>query len=330
VNDPFNVLISSGGRRVGLVNIFRETLRDLGLDGRVIVADMSPLSSAFHSADDGVIVPAIKSPEFIPTMLEICEREEVGLLIPTLDPELPLYARSRDAFAAIGTTVAISAPDAVAIGCDKLKTHAWLRANGFPTVEQTTVADLRAHTNGWRYPLLVKPIAGSASIGVAVVDDEVQLDAATRGGDYLVQSIAEGHEYTVDVLADRDGRCVCAIPRRRIEVRAGEVSKGMTERNEDLIALASEICETLPGAYGPLNIQIFLDIERGTMNVIEMNPRFSGGIPLSWQAGGKYPRWLIEDILGLPSTVSTEWRDRLVMLRWDDAVFMSADAAGVS
>jgi carbamoyl-phosphate synthase large subunit len=130
------------------------------------------------------------------------------------------------------------------------------------------------------------------------------------------------------VLVNRRGKCVCAIPRRRIEVRSGEVFKGVTCRRDELIDLGTRIAEALPGAFGPLNIQMFFDETRGEIRVIEINPRLSGGFPLSWQAGGKFPQWMIEEMLGLPSTASAGgWRDGVVMLRHYDAVF--ADVADV-
>ena len=75
-----------------------------------------------------------------------------------------------------------------------------------------------------------------------------------------MQTIAPGDEYTVDVLVNRQGRGLCAVPRKRLEVRGGEISKGMTERQESLVALTRRLAETLPGAYGALNVQVFWDL----------------------------------------------------------------------
>jgi carbamoyl-phosphate synthase large subunit len=330
VKRRFNVLISSAGRRHALLEIFRRALGELGLDGEVMAGDMSRLSAAFQAADRAFLVPRCTSAEFVPRMLEICRENEIALVIPTIDTELPVYAAHRDAFAKIGTTVTVSRPEVVAIGGDKARTHAWLVAHGFPTVRQAAVEEALAAPEAWPYPFLVKPSGGSSSIGVAVVRDRTQLEAATRGGGFIAQTLATGVEHTIDFLASREGKCLCAVPRRRFEVRAGEVSKGMTVRSPALEGLASRLCEALPGAYGCLNVQVFLDEATGTMNVIEINPRFGGGFPLSWEAGARYPRWIIEELLGLPSTATaTSWRDRLVMLRYDDAVFVDAAKAGV-
>jgi carbamoyl-phosphate synthase large subunit len=321
VTDVFNVLISSAGRRVGLLRAFREALRELGLDGHVLAADVSDLSPAFHLADAHFLVPPCTSPEFVPALSDLCAREGIRLVVPTIDPELPVLAEHREAFAENGTTVAISSPEVIRIGWDKGTTNEWLRCNGFPTVRQ--VIPGVGGTVELPFPLVVKPRRGSAAVGVRVVSDDAELQLSIRNGDVVVQELAPGVEHTLDVFVDRSGTPMCAVPRRRIEVRAGEVSKGRTLRCEPLIDLASRICEALPGAYGVITIQVFLEEDSGEMNVIEINPRFGGGFPLAWEAGARYPTWLIQDVLGRTPDVRTDWRDGLVMLRYDDAVFVN-------
>ena len=316
------VLISSAGRRVELLRAFREKVRDQG--GRVLGVDITPYSPAFQDADEAFIVPRCTTPEFVPALLDICRTHGVDLVIPTLDPELPVYAAARDEFAAIGTTVAISRPDVAAIGGDKQQTHDWLVANGFPTVQQGTLDDVEADPGAWAFPLIVKPRFGSASIGVGIVRDHDELARAASQPDALVQTLAPGVEHTIDLLADRDGRCLAAIPRRRLEVRAGEVSKAVTVRDPALIELAEKLCAALPGPYGALNVQVFAGDEPGQLAVIEMNARFGGGYPLSYAAGADFPLALVQDALGLPRTAPLEgWQDGLVMLRYDAAVFVT-------
>jgi carbamoyl-phosphate synthase large subunit len=345
------VLISSAGRRVELLRAFRTTLdtfsnADQHNPGRVLAVDSSWYSSAYHDADEAFIVPPCTDPDFIPRMVALCAMHDVDLLVPTIDPELPVYAAARDQFAAVGTMVAVSSPEVVAIAGDKTYTHSWLTSQGFPTVLQSSIADVRADLDAWRFPLVVKPRFGSASKGVAVVEGPGELDRRIcdwpkmSGGagdpqrDLVVQSLACGVEYTVDVLVTRDGMSraskdsrITAVPRRRIEVRAGEASKAVTVRSPPLIELTEKLCTVLPGAYGPLNIQMFLDEESGQVSVIELNARFGGGYPLSFTAGADFPRALLQEARGLPVTASLDdWRDNLVMLRYDAAIF--ADGPG--
>jgi carbamoyl-phosphate synthase large subunit len=319
--DTFNILLSSAGRRVELLQIFRDTLRELGLRGDVIAADMSPLSAAMQSADRSFVVPPCDEEAFIPEVLEICERNRVRLLVPTIDTELPYYAAACERFAVIGTTLAVSAPQVIAIARDKALANCWLRRNGFPVPRQTQLDAVRRDPAAWPLPLVAKPRTGSASAGLLVATQHAQLDLIGTPSDYVIEEKLTGVEYTIDVLADFDGRCRCAVPRRRIEVRGGEVAKGQTCRMPGLEALACNICEALPGAYGVLNIQV-IDGADGPA-VVEINPRFGGGFPLTWQAGGKYPRWMLEEILGFPSTASKNaWSSGMTMLRWDAAVYL--------
>jgi carbamoyl-phosphate synthase large subunit len=324
-----NVLISSAGRRVGLLRMFRRSLERLGLAGRLFAADMSRLSSASLLADEAFPVPRCTAPDFVPAMLDICRAHRVRLLVPTIDPELTVYAEHREQFERVGTRVLVSAPETVAIGTDKDLCHRWLRSHGFPTVEQGSVAEALAEPGRFPFPLVVKPRFGSASIGLHVVRNRDQL-AVLEGDDALVQTFAPGQEYTVSALVDREGRSVCTVPRRRIEVRAGEVSKGQTVRMPALQELVRRITEGLPGAYAALNVQVFVERTSAEMNVIEINPRFGGGDPLAYEAGADFPRWLMEEILGRPSSADPDgWRDGLLMLRYDEAVYVDASRVGL-
>jgi carbamoyl-phosphate synthase large subunit len=332
---PLIVLISSAGRRVELVRIFRKAVAELTPGGQVLAVDSSWYSAAFHDADQGFIMPLVTDDGYVPQLLELCERHAVDVIVPTTDREWPVWSQTGDRFAAIGTTVAVSAPEVLEIASDKQRTHDWLTTNGFPTVRQTRPAAALADPATWSFPLLTKPRFGSASEAVSLVRNTAELEllvardeAGTRlidgrPGDMVIQTVAAGDEYTIDVFVDRSGRCLCAVPRRRLEVRAGEVSKAVTVRSEELIELAFSMVKALPGAYGALNFQVFADQATRQVAVIEINPRFGGGFPLTHRAGADYARWLLEDVRGLPSSASADsWREGLVMLRYDAAVFV--------
>lgn len=322
------VLVSSAGRRVGLVRAFSAALGALDLTGPVLTSDMSPLSAAGLVSDRHVLVPPCTDDRFVSTLLELCEENDIRLVVPTIDTELPTLAAHRELFSDLGTQVAISSEPVVAIGSDKVLTHEWLVSAGLPTVAQAPMADGRP---SFAFPFLVKPRFGSASIGVRTLRDEVALDAALADETELVaQELAIGQEFTIDLLADEKGKCLCAVPRERIEVRGGEVTKAVTRRMDRLIELAVGACESLPQPFGPLTLQVFWDHASEEAKVIELNARFGGGYPLAWEAGADFPRWLIEHALGLPHSGATfEWRANLAMLRYDDGLFVPANEVGL-
>ena len=96
---PFPILVSSAGRRGALVQILRRSLAHLSLGGPILATDVSGYAAAFHLADRGIVVPPQSDPGFVDALLEICEREQVRLVVPTHDGELPLLAAARDRFA---------------------------------------------------------------------------------------------------------------------------------------------------------------------------------------------------------------------------------------
>ena len=319
------VLISSIGRRSQLTECFRRAIQGLGCEGRILGADAAPAyAPAAYLTEAAFSVPCCSDLEFIPSMLALCRRERVKLLVPTIDHELPLYASHCREFEDIGTTVAASAPETVDLAGDKGGTNRWLAAHGFPTLAQASPEDVLANSSRWQFPLILKPRRGSASIGVKKIWSLAQLESASRGEPgMVVEEFAPGQEHTINVYVNRSGKCLCAIPHRRVEVRAGEVSTGITRKHDGMIDLARRIAERLPGAWGALNIQCFLS-EEGGMQVTEMNARFGGGYPLAHRAGADFPSWLLREALGHPVDTKFEaWQDGLLMLRHDTAIFVT-------
>ena len=324
----FSVLLTSGGRRVALVREFQAALRALGVPGRVLVADLRRNAAAFHAADAGVLVPRVTSPEYVPHLLALCEREGIRMVVPLIDTELHLLAPHREAFAARGVTLVVSSPATTELSLDKRTTRDFFLAHGFDTPAVLDAAAILADPAA-RYPYFLKPADGSCSVGATRIDDAESLAFHARHtANAMVQEFVKGEEYTLDVLADFNGKVRCVVPRLRIETRAGEVSKGMTVKDPLLMDAGRRVVEALPGAMGCMTVQLFLTAERA-VKFIEINPRFGGGFPLAAAAGAKYPEWLIAWALGREPEVAMEaWTDGLVMLRYDDAVFVQKSEIG--
>jgi len=321
-----NILISSAGRRVALLECFRQSLAELGIRGRVIAIDTTRYSPAGQLADAYHIVPKCTDAYFVAEVLRICEQEEVGLIVPTIDAELPSYANSLAEFSCHSIRVCISAPETISLCGDKCLSHLWLASHDFPVPRQSTPEWVLQNREQWQLPLIMKPRTGSGSVGFRVVASFAELEAICSNIDYLiVEELVSGAEHTVNVFVDRDSRCLCAVPHLRMEIRGGEVSKALTVKDTRLISLTCHIAETLPGAHGALNIQCFLT-PSGEIRIIEINPRFGGGYPLAHRAGAHMTTWLLQEAIGLkPYGPFDQWQDKLLMLRYDQGVFLSDD-----
>src|ERR1700680_2534149 len=229
---PMNVLIASAGRRVALADCFRQSFSDLDIEGRLLAIDATAYSPVGQRADAYYVVPKCTDPDFLPEALTVCEREDVDLVVPTIDTELPIYAAAKEEFRKRGIHVGISSPATVAICFDKVQTHSWLASHGFPVPKQSIPACVLQNREGWSPPFIVKPRDGSASVGLRLIKSFEELELICCGTDGLiVQELISGSEHTVNVFVDSESRCLCAVPHLRMEVKGGEVSKGMTVRD---------------------------------------------------------------------------------------------------
>lgn len=322
MNARSTIAVTSAGRRVELIRCFRHAAAELGRELRVMAADVRPdLSAACHVADAAVTVPRCIEPGYVPALLELCRREDIDLLVPTIDTELGVLSQYTPEFAAVGAQVVISAPEVVTIARDKVATASRLFSARVSVPRTLSLADYRNRVGALSGEVIAKPMGGSSSVGIQRGRSAADF-AALPGEGFLVQELWAGAEYTVNMYIDRAGVLRCAVPHRRIETRAGEVSKGRTERVPQLEEAARRIAAALPGAWGPLCFQAIVR-DSGEYAVFEINARFGGGYPLAHRAGAQFTRWLLEEVAGLPCTAHNDWREGVTMLRYDAAVFVN-------
>jgi len=316
-----NLLITSAGRRNQLLDCFRASAAKLGLPLRVLAADLRPgFSSACLSADASFAVPSSGSPGFIPALREICAREKVDLLVPTIDPDLEPLSQAASAFAAAGTKVAVASPEIIRTARDKFATARALSSVGIPVPRSLTLNEYLADPSRLSGELIAKPLAGSSSAGIVYPRSPGDL-AGLPADAYVVQERWLGQEFTVNVFFDRDGALVSAVPHLRMKVRSGEVSQGLTVRNPALQWVAERLPLALPGLRGPACFQAIVRPD-GNLCVFEINARFGGGYPLADQAGAKFTTWLLEEQAGLPSSATSDWEEGVLMLRYDAASYV--------
>lgn len=313
------ILISSAGRRAGLVDCFRRSGEALGLELKIVACDLRPeLSAACHLADVALAVPRCTDAGYVDALIDIVEAHDIRLVVPTIDPELEVLASARDAFARRGARVHVSPESVTAVARDKLRTAEVLAAAGVP-VPRTRAFDPTSHANGFAWPMFLKPSSGSASRGIRVVSGPQELPDAIDEP-MVLQQLLHGPEYTVNMFVDIEGTLRSVVAHRRLSVRAGEVEKGRTERAPLFTQLAAGVLRALPEARGVLCFQLIQDPGAGPC-VFEINARFGGGYPLAHHAGAEFSRWLLEEVADLPRTAHDGWRDGVTMLRYDAAVF---------
>lgn len=314
------ILITSAGRRVELINCFASAAQTLGLNIEIYTADLKPAkSAACQKSGRFFSVPAVDKPEYIESLLDICRREKIALLVPTIDPELDLLSEHLEGFTLIGTRVLVSPASVVEVARNKIKTAEVLQSAGLPTPQTLPIRQFLASPPSWANSIIAKPLAGSSSVGIIESPTKKDLEQLINEP-YLIQEKWEGREFTVNLFFDELGRVVSVVPHERLEVRSGEVSKGITTRHIPLITAGFTFEKIFPHARGPLCFQAIVRPD-DTFYIFEINARFGGGYPLADQAGAKFAQWILEELANLPSSANNEWREGLLMLRYDAAVF---------
>jgi carbamoyl-phosphate synthase large subunit len=237
-----------------------------------------------------------------------------------------MLAGHQQEFKATGARIVVSSPTVVRMARDKAATARFLNGHDIPTPRTALLRELLAEPHSWSWPVILKPVSGSSSVGIRRAEnlDDAKL-AATERADYVAQELLSGREYTVNLFFDQAGNLRSAVPHHRYEVRAGEVSKGITARQPALINLAWRLGSALKGACGPLCFQAVVS-GAGQARVFEINARFGGGYPLAHQAGATFAKWLLEEAAGLPSSANDLWEEGWTMLRYDAALFRRANA----
>ena len=317
-----NVMFTCVGRRVSLLNAFRASAKKLGVSGHFIGTEVSKLSSAFHCCDKGFLVKPTTHRDYLKQILGIVKSEKIKLLVPTVDLDLKVLAQNRDKFEKLGCRVLISSPEVIDICQDKRKTYRFLSKNGFDS--PVTMSGRKALSDKrLKFPCFLKPWDGYASRGNAVVKNRRELEFYVRRiPNCIVQPFINGDEYTCDVYVDLGGDARCVVPRKRLEVRSGEVSKAEIVKDMRIMETAAAAVETLGAGPGVITLQLIKNGD-GKVQIIEINPRFGGGAPLSIKAGANFPKWILQELTGKKPRIKFDgFTDKLIMLRYDGEVWL--------
>jgi carbamoyl-phosphate synthase large subunit len=316
-----NILLSCAGCRNYLIEFFQTALAGYG---RVFVCDSNPDAVSLQEADRSFIMPRSNHPEYFDRLLDICEQNQIGLLISLNDLELPLLAQQRDRFLKVGTVPAISDPAAIDICFDKWKTFQFLTQHHIPTPKTyRSLADARqALASGeLTFPLVVKPRWGTASIGIEYPQDDEELELAYRlvkkrltrtiladasaidpDRSILIQERIVGNEYGLDIINNLDGKYIATLVKRKLSMRGGETDRAITTTNPQLTEIGEKIGRHLQHIAN-LDCDVLADADG--YYVLEMNPRFGGGYPFSHFAGANLPAALIAWVDG--KSANPDW-----------------------
>lgn len=311
------VLVTGAGGAAGVAVIRSLAQRD---DVEVFAADMDGWAAGLYlvPAERRRLVEPGRSPEFVPGLAALVAADAIDVVISTVDVELATLADRRDELAP--AVLAAPSAETLAVTLDKLA----LAERCSPTlrVPVTRAAGPDALAVDWEFPVFAKPRSGAGGRGARVVPDRAALEALPVDEGLLVQELLPGDEYSVDVIADADGRVVAAVPRTRTRVDSGVSIAGRTVHDPELEEQAAAVARAI-GLVGVANVQLRRDRE-GRAALLEVNPRFPGALPLTIAAGVDIPSLVVDLYTGVPLPERLAFRE-LATVRFLEDVIVDVD-----
>lgn len=314
--------LSSVGRRIGLIELLRETYSDC----EILAGDYLPTAAALNIADKKIELPYKIDEKYMQTLLDVSIKEKVDFVIPLIDTELRLFAKYRDVFISHGIQIMISSPDTVEIAMDKMKTYHFFKDSvHFETPYSSPLNAFNAEYFS-STKVVLKPISGSSGQGIYILEKEkisqfsslMNLDTQT----YMAQEFVDfDTEVTIDIFCYEDGSVAELCQRQRIKVRGGEVEQAKTIKDPRITEIIMGMADKLE-LYGIVNIQIM--VKDNTYYLGEINARFGGGFPLSCKSGANLLEHLKTDKKAYYST--QRYTENFCMLRYDSAIYIEEEA----
>lgn len=321
-----NILFTCAGRRTYLLKYFKENLSQ---EDKLVATDMQLSAPALQVADVKLQVPAVYDPDYVNITLNICKEQQINVLLSLNDLELPILAENKARFEELGVTVIVSSPEVIDIAFDKFKTAQWVESIGLvapKTYVRLEDAKKALAAGEIEFPLFMKPRWGSGSIGLESIADMEELDiyynllmkkikktilaTASVGDEYImIQEKLTGSEFGLDIMNDLNGKNVGVSVKQKLAMRAGETDKAVTVDLPEVHEMGRKIGEAL-GHIGNLDVDI-MQRANGTYCVLELNPRFGGGFPFSYEAGVNMPKAIIQWVKGEevdPQMLQPEYR----------------------
>lgn len=308
-----NILFTCAGRRTYLLKYFRENLT---AEDRIVATDLRLSAPALQVADVKIQVPAVYDPNYVDLALRICREQKIDTLISLNDLELPILAENKPRFQDLGVRVIVSDSQVIDICFDKFKTAKWIEQIGLKapmTYVRLEDAKRALAAGEISFPLFMKPRWGSGSIGLETIDDMEELEiyyhllmkkikktilaTASVGDEYImIQEKLTGNEFGLDVMNDLDGNNVGVSVKQKLAMRAGETDKAITVDLPEVRKMGEIIGRNLKH-IGNLDVDI-MQRANGDYCVLELNPRFGGGFPFSYEAGVNLPLAIIKWLRG--------------------------------
>lgn len=300
-----NVLFLGGAKRVS----FAEHMKAVGMQRGLDVAIFSyELEKTVPIGKVAEVLVGLKwnDSDIYNDLAAVIAKHNIHIVLPFVDKAIEIAANLKSL---TNVFIPISSVEMCKTMFDKVQASKWFEEIGIPQPTKYLTKD------DIRYPAILKPRNGSASKGIIIAEKREDVETI-EWEDYLVQEfIPNALEYTVDCYVSQKGKPASIVPRVRLETAGGEVTKTITKKNEQLISIANKIL--CSGEFrGPITIQFITEQNEQHYYVMEINPRFGGGVIASIEAGSMALEMLLDEYEGKEIAEQNDWKENILMTRY--------------
>jgi len=258
---------------------------------RIVSSDTNPISAGFYMSDAHELLPEIESKTYLPRLFEIITKHKISILMPSSGYDIYHYSKNKKKLLKLGALPVVSDEDTMEICRDKMQTYNHLsKKYDLPA----TTMDSKKLSG---FPIIAKPRYGKGSKGITRIDNSMDLKyALSKKNELIFQEYLPGTEYTIDVLSDLNGEPIIAVPRIRVQTKAGISTVGKIVINEEISETCKSIAKYLK-IKGPCCIQM-KESNEGTLKLLEVNPRLGGGTIFTALAGANFPAMILDMAMG--------------------------------
>ena len=283
------ILVPSASAPAGINTI--KSLKMVNYPVRIVASDSNPFSAGFFMSDAYEVLPEIDSKLYITRLLEIVTKHKINVLMPSSGYDIYQYSANKEKLLKLGALPVVSDIKTMKICRDKIQTFNYLSKKfelPFTTLDYKKVKG---------FPLIAKPRYGKGSKGIVKINNENELKYVRFNSENLIfQEYLPGTEYTIDVLSDMECEPILAVPRIRVETRAGISTVGTIVKDENISETCKSIAKFLK-IRGPCCIQM-KESNDGILKIVEVNPRMGGGTIFAALAGANFPAMILDMVNG--------------------------------
>ncbi len=292
------------------------TISSLRYNVILVGIDVKKVSAGNHLCDKTYKIPFSSSPDYIPSVVKICKKEKIDLIIPTTDYETYYLAMAKDKL----PTIASSEAKVAYTFLDKYQTYLAFKKANIPFAETRLPSEYKNDFTD----IIVKPSQGVGSKGLQINPK----DPKNFPDSYIIQKLYKGEEITTAFYVTKQRKLLGQITLARSLFHGTTTICEVTFKyNKTLKKIIEKIMNNFD-IKGSCDIQSIATSD-GKVIPFEINCRLSGTNSVRGQFGFEDVKYTLEEYLFNKKPKKPEVKQGSAVKIWVDVIYPGANLSDI-